>query len=143
MADLEIDRASMANLKAQFKRLKIEGGKSVFDGLVKFGNKIATTAQLRLTGRGHIVTSRLKNSISIQTQTKQHGAYTDNEGHVFNGNLSEPIGKDELLVGTNVEYAPKIEKMDSYLYWAVKNVDVRASLAKEMKNFIKFGSRLT
>jgi hypothetical protein len=30
---------------------------------------------------------------------------------------------DEGAVGTNVEYAGKIERLDSYLYWSAKNIN--------------------
>lgn len=139
---IEIDKASLAHLDSQLNKLKVEGEKSMFKAMIKLAYKIISTAQLRLTGRGHIVTSRLKNSLAVQTSTLTPPAYTDRLGHSFSAVLNEPIGTNELIAGTNVVYGPKIEQMDSFLYWALKNVDVERTLAQEMKDFMKFGEGL-
>jgi len=63
---INIDEASKLNLDKQFQALGTTiaeaGPKAIFKVLMK----IKTSAQLYLTGRGHIVTSRLKNSIYVQ-----------------------------------------------------------------------------
>ena len=69
--------------------------------------------------------------------------YQDNNGQTFNAQLrSVSLSKDDIAVGTNVEYAPKIEHQDSFLYWAMKNVDVTKSVADDMRNDLKFGKFL-
>ena len=145
---IEIDKASQRNIERQLEKLKAGTERSMYSAFIKVAMKIKTEAQLRLTGRGHIVTSRLKNSIYIKTKSLQPIpdntlTYQDNNGQTFNAQLrSVSLSKDDIAVGTNVEYAPKIEHQDSFLYWAMKNVDVTKSVADDMRNDLKFGKFL-
>jgi phage gpG-like protein len=176
---IEIDKASQDNLNRQFEALKVGAGRSMFSALMKVGFKIKTEAQLRLTGRGHIVTSRLKNSIFVKSKkmtdvlnSKNQLTYSDKDGKSYNSDLSTvSLNEGELAIGTNVEYAAAIEfgsrphvievknkKVlsngtqifgkrvnhpgfggDSYLYWALRNVDVLSNVGKDMQDDIKFG----
>lgn len=142
---IELDKASLNHLEKQFNALgttiKEASPKAIFKVLMK----IKTEAQLRLKGRNHIVTSRLRNSIfvkmnKIANTPDNQKSYTDKDGKRFNAELSTvKINSDnEGAVGTNVEYANKIEFMDSYLYWALRNVDIDKSVAEDIKNEIKF-----
>lgn len=137
---IELDKASLNNLNKQFNTLgttiKNAGAKAIFKVL----NKIKVEAQLRLKGRNHIVTSRLRNSIHVQTKKTKPTNYKDNDGKIFNADLKTVKIDNELegAVGTNVVYGSKIEFMDSYLYWALKNVDVSKGVGEDMKNEIKF-----
>ena len=64
-----------------------------------------------------VVTNRLRSSIHIETKAgyfednmrKTNGQYNDKHGTQFDGQLSQKPSPDEIFVGTNVEYAPKIE----------------------------------
>lgn len=146
---IELDPASKANLERQFAALGTTiaeaGTKAIFKILIK----IKTEAQLRLIGRGHIVTSRLANSMRVKMNgldNSQSKTYSDNSTppQTYNNELTTVNLKDNLegAVGTNVEYATKIELLDSYLYWALKNVDVTKGVMEDMQNDIKFGSKL-
>jgi len=146
-----IDQASQKHLNQQFELLKAGIGRSLYSSLAKVLMKIKTEAQLRLTGKGHIVTSRLKNSIYVKMKTPleipgEHGnskTYADKDGQTFSSELrSVNVGELEGAVGTNVEYGDKIETLDSYLYWAMKNVDVTKSVGDDMTNDLKFGKFL-
>lgn len=148
---ISIDKASQNNLNKQFEALKKGSDGSLYRALVKVLMKIKTEAQLRITGKGHIVTSRLKNSIYVKMKEPLEIAgtngnsrtYADKDGQTFSSELRSVSVKElEGAVGTNVEYADKIETMDSYLYWAMKNVDVMQSVAKDMTDDIKFGKFL-
>jgi hypothetical protein len=140
--------------------LKKDGGRSALSAVAKLAFKIKAEAQLRLKGKMHIVTSRLRNSIYVKANPPIHktgntetyknepptnGKYVKNfKQQTFDSDLkSVSVKETEFAIGTNVEYAPKIELMDSYLYWALKNVDIERSLAQDMKkdmeNAMKFG----
>ncbi len=146
--EISLDNRSRMHLNRQLDKLKIGVERSAFSALVKLLMKIKTEAQLRLTGRGHIVTSRLKNSIYVKTKKpinipENSKIYADNQGQTYNADLrSVRVGDLDGAVGTNVEYGPKIEHMDSYLYWALKHVDATRSLADDMQDDIKFGRAL-
>lgn len=177
---IEIDKASQENLNKQFEALKKGGSDSGFRAIVKVLFKIKSEAQLRLTGRGHIVTGRLKNSIYVKTKNptimpNNQLTYSDGKGKSYKSELSTVSLTDlEGAVGTNVEYAPAIElgsrphiieaknrkvlsngktffgkrvrhpgfAGDSFLYWAMKNVNVMESVANDMQNDLKFGKFL-
>lgn len=178
---IEIDKESQLNLQKQFDALKVGAGRSMFSAIVKVGFKIKSEAQLRLTGRGHIITSRLKNSIYVKTKkptiTQTNALnYSDGKGKTYKSDLTTvSLNDDELAIGTNVEYAAAIElgsrphiieaknkkvlsngktffgkrvnhpgyAGDSFLYWAMKNVNVMQSVAKDMTDDLKFGKMLS
>lgn len=136
---ISVDKASSNKLN---KNLEALGDVNWFEGIVMTLVKIKSLAQLRLTDKGHIITSRLKNSIYIKTP-KQSEANTiasrqgieNNRKYSWNSVGKQKGGsgdrdlstvnvkKDEGAVGTNVVYGGKIERMDSYLYWALKNIN--------------------
>jgi len=126
---IEIDKVSQANLNKAIRGLSDMEG-DFWKATVKVLFNIKALAQLRLTDRGHVVTSRLKNSIYVKTPKQEHAGaaennpvnYRDKDGKTYNADLlSVNLQKHEGATGTNVEYADKIERLDSYLYWAVKN----------------------
>lgn len=208
---IQVDDRSMKNIQDQFESLKVGGPASAYRALMKVAFKIKSEAQLRLTGRGHIITSRLKNSIFVKSKKmndvlKQGNAltYSDRKGNSYKSDLSTVnLGDNEFAIGTNVEYAAAIEfgstertieaksggvlswipkaagkmwitgknkstlksyykdkagantltnqrvfaksvrhpgfKGDSFLYWAMKNVNIMQSVSKDMTDDIKFG----
>lgn len=152
---ISIDQASQKHLNQQFELLKSGTERSLYSALAKVLMKIKTESQLRLTGKGHIVTSRLKNSIYVKMKkplelpasSGQLGGnsktYADKDGQTFSSELrSVSVGDLEGAVGTNVEYADKIETLDSFLYWGMKNVDITKSVGDDMTNDLKFGKFL-
>ena len=141
---IELDKDSLKHLEKQLDFLKKDSDSSISKALAKIGMRLKTTAQLRLKGRGHIVTSRLRNSIFVKgLRPLMSEGYSDNNGKTYNAQLPSVIlKKGEVAIGTNVDYAEKIEMMDSYLYWATKNIDIATDLGNELKNFMKFGKGL-
>ena len=98
----------------------------------KVGLLIQSAAKLRLKEMKHYITGRLASSIHSEVK---EGIVQDNgevsattfdykaevSGEMFDGTLHEEIAPLELIVGTNVEYAEKIEvKYDSYLRFAAE-----------------------
>lgn len=85
--------------------------------------EIETKAKLKLTRDGHVDTGRLRTSI-----------HTEYEGtrRILPGRLEGPLG---VIVGTNVEYAIYVERIDSYLIWAFKKA--HPILIREVQNAIR------
>jgi hypothetical protein len=145
---ISIDSSSLAHLQNQMRLLQAHGNRSLYNSLVKLAFKIKTEAQERLKGQRHVVTSRLRNSIYVQANDpnkvntpNNKPNYQDKNSNTFNSQLqSVGLTDTELAVGTNVEYAPLIESYDSYLYWAMRNVNVEQSVAQDMRDFMKFGT---
>lgn len=55
-------------------------------------------------------TGRLRASIYTKWVKEQQHLYTDGQGNNFNGTLEEKVDLNTILVGTNVNYAPKINR---------------------------------
>ena len=98
--------------------------------------------------------TKFKNGMSKQ-YTPESETYSDNEGNTFDGTLSGKLTIDSVIVGTNVEYAEKINRIGGggenskrtvggmkrskgygkgFFDNAVKNGEMR--LLAEMKNLI-------
>jgi hypothetical protein len=70
----------------------------------------ALDLQARIQRRTPVLTGRLRNSIhTVPPNSSDRFRYTDNSGKSFNGSLGVSTGPGEVIVGTNVEYAPVIE----------------------------------
>lgn len=108
---IEIDRESQRNIDKQFELLKKGAGRSMYSALMKVAFKIKSEAQLRLTGRGHIISSRLKNSMFVKALNQvDNVTYSDTKGKSYNADLTTVnLKSDEFAIGTNVEYAEAIE----------------------------------
>ena len=144
MVSIEIDQKSFDNLNKQMEILKEGTPRSLYSALTKIGYKIKSEAQIRLRGKNHIVTSRLRNSLFVKTKSKDSLSYQDSKGHSFVSDLrSIRVDENEIAIGTNVEYAEKIENLDSYIQWATMNVDISKSVQDDMQktieNMMKFG----
>jgi hypothetical protein len=77
-------------------------------------------AKKKITADEHIDTGRLRASIHPVPvgQTDSSFNYSDNEGNSFDGATNVDNDSEEGSVVTNVEYGPKIEAMDSFMFWA-------------------------
>lgn len=111
----ELEAASKRNLDKQLGKLKKQAPKTVFKGLVQFLFDIKTLAQLKLKRDGHIITSRLRNSLFVKTLNQiyaKRGGNKDNysaEGKTYKSDLDVKLKEGEAAIGTNVEYAGAIE----------------------------------
>jgi len=136
--DVTLDPKSLQNV---LKRLqKIErvlnpAPRTPLGDLVKItALDIATNAKKRTP----VITGRLRSSIHPKFKPTETFIYSDNEGKTYTDSLKEPIeeGK-EAVVGTNVDYAFKIENSRGFLYGGVKDSEPKLkrrleSLAKQV-----------
>jgi hypothetical protein len=126
IAGIEIGQNDQRALFSNLDMAKVNIPKICYDGLVRYLLFAKMNAQNKLKSDRHIVTSRLRNSIYVQhnsNNNKQSKSYSDNEGKTFNAEMSVPLRPDEAAFGTNVDYAEKIERLDSFIYWGFKNAD--------------------
>jgi phage gpG-like protein len=72
-------------------------------------------------GRSPVRTGRLRSSIHIETKKTTSHDYRDYNGKKFTGKLSVQIGDNSAVVGTNVEYAKKMEDRDGFLSISAEN----------------------
>lgn len=77
--------------------------------------ELETPAKETLTSDGHIDTGRLRSSIYTKYKGHESKRYSDHEGNGFVCNINVPVKDMQISVGTDVPYAKKIEKLDSYL----------------------------
>lgn len=141
-ATMELQQLGYNNLKKNIKKVRENSDMSAMKGLMKFLYQIKLLAQQKLKSDGHVVTSRLRNSIYVQTPVKGNSSYSDENGGTFDAEMKTlGLKHNEAAVGTNVEYANKIEYYhDSFLYWGMKNADVNKigkEIAKELLNGVK------
>lgn len=145
---LELQNAGYLNMQKQFKKIE-SNSDNAFRSVVKLLFNIKTIAQQKLKSDTHIVTSRLRNSIYVQTPNQKfanedgnRSTYTDKLKNSFDSELKGvSLENNNGIVGTNVEYAEKIEfNHDSFLYYALKHADVDRmgrDIAKELLKGIK------
>lgn len=70
--------------------------------------------------RSPVDTGRLRSSIHPKFKPSESFIYTDNGGKVHQGGLKEPVEEGKVVVvGTNVEYAMKMETRSGYLHGGV------------------------
>ena len=99
-----------------------------------------TWAKNKLTGDGHIDTGRLRSSIHVEDKNVSNFSYKDKTGNTFDGKFLGKIdSEDELLMGTNVDYSVKIERIDPFIKPAGENMRAKykTNVAKAMKKHIK------
>lgn len=111
---LEVENEGLLNVQKQLSILKAGAVRSAYSALMKTAFKIKSEAQNRLKGRGHIITSRLRNSLHVQGEgsniADNKETYSDEKGKSYISILNTAtLAKGEIAVGTNVEYASSIE----------------------------------
>jgi hypothetical protein len=102
---------------------------------------IESVAKNRLTTKQHVVTGRLRASIHTRyaNYNNTHG-YRNLLGESFNDRLKiKPIEKPtyfEAYVGTSVNYAGKIERLDAYLYpsFLTASRDLKKNVKRYLNN---------
>ena len=142
-ATIQVDPISAKRLNKRFKKLSTAYPEETFRAIVKILFDIKLIAQKKIKADGHIVTSRLRNSLFVKTPNQKFAkrstnkkTYNDNDGKSFDGDLNINLRGAEGAVGTNVVYARKIEKLDSYLGYAAKTVNVNKRL-QEIPNAVQ------
>jgi len=88
-----------------------------FDSLTK-EVQVAMIDELRVTGfmiesaykiGVPVDTGRLRSSIHTEHSDQTSFSYSDSEGNTYNGSLGYRLKPTQVIIGTNVEYAEKIE----------------------------------
>lgn len=128
---ISLDPISHKKLDKRFRILEKAYPEETFRAVVAILFDIKRLAQVKIKRDGHIVTSRLRNSIFVKTIRQKFAnrqsnkrIYSDAIGNSFDGNININLKDFEGAVGTNVIYGQKIEDLDSYLEWGARNVDV-------------------
>ena len=122
MISVEIDKASAERVNRDLKRYGMAAAKAVMDAILRTAYAIETDAKNRLNGKlgsaRHWVTGRLASSVHVETdRINSFVPITDSKSG--DRSLNAPVSGAEALVGTNVEYAHKIEfDYDSFLQFA-------------------------
>lgn len=122
MISIEIDTISYAGLKDDFDQYGIAAGKAIMRAVLSTGLYIKKIAKGRLHGwfgsKKHIVTARLVTSVHMETDNRN--TFKAKEySEAGDGTFNTQAGALEAIVGTNVEYGPKIEfEYDQYLGFA-------------------------
>lgn len=99
--DLEI-----TNLVKKFKEMPMEVQKAMIDELFITGLMIESSYKISVP----VDTGRLQSSIHTETANKRTFNYSDSTGQTYIGKFSiDRLEKTQVAVGTNVEYAQKIE----------------------------------
>lgn len=93
--------------------------------------EVETPAKETLTNDGHVDSGRLRSSVYTKYKGNEAKRYSDNDGNGFVCNLNVPVKDMQISVGTDVPYAQKIEKLDSYL---IKNYNKAKPKFKENVN---------
>jgi hypothetical protein len=139
----ELEKSGLRNLSNQFGIIKKRYPEKTFEMIVKLLFDIKFLAQKKLRKDKHIVTSRLRNSIYVQTvegklsdKPLNRPTYTDKEGNQYKSGIDVSLKGEEGAIGTNVIYAGKIERIDSFIYWGTKHVNVEKRVSELSKDLL-------
>jgi hypothetical protein len=89
----------------KFDSLTAEVQQAMIDELRVTGFMIETAYKIGVP----TVTARLKTSIHTEHSDLTSFSYSDMNGNTYNGSLGYKLERTQVIVGTNVEYASKIE----------------------------------
>ena len=123
--DVVIEVINLKEVTADMRKFGRESLQAIKNAVYTTGLGIATIAKGRLNGSlgsvRHWVSGRLASSVHMET--KGTNTFTPiKDSQAGDGELNIPFEEDEAIVGTNVEYAPKIEfEYDSFLRFAGEN----------------------
>lgn len=105
----------LKNIKGKEKEiLKVAKAALIESALID----IETVAKQKLTKDKHILTGRLRASIHTTFKGKSPYGYLDMQGNAYRSNLNVKKTDMNVFVGTDVVYARKIERLDTYLVYA-------------------------
>ena len=128
MSNLKVSVSGVEKVNARLKKVEEDIAEGVMRELKTIALvDIETVAKQRLTERKHVDTGRLR--ASIHTEYNGEAEFNGVKGNTYStplpkknqpgsldGRLSDKAGPFEIFVGTNVEYAKKMERYDAYLF---------------------------
>ena len=138
-------------------RVKIEGIPKITKNMDKWEEKILkvahgaviksakidveTGAKKKITQDKHIDTGRLRASIHSSYKGNEIYTYSDNEGNSFTSRVDVRYKEYNVFVSSDVEYANKIEMIDSYLFYAFKmgKNNLPKRIQKDVKKLLNRG----
>jgi len=140
---IEFDKESKKKFDKNMDLYAKKYPEETWKAIVKILFDIKLLAQRKIKADKHIITNRLRSSIFVKTPGQQYAQtstnaipYSDDTGRSFKRGLDVDLKKFEGAVGTNVEYAIFVEKIDSYLQYAFDSVDMDKRF-DEIKNSVK------
>lgn len=116
---IRLENKSIKETFSQLNHLAKLAPKEAFKGLKSIAIEIVNNAQNKLKSDRHIITGRLRNSITTYFRGKKKDTYKDDDGKTYSSKIALPLLESEVAAGTNVEYALDIEKKDSFLNHAI------------------------
>jgi len=140
MSNIEVTSESTRELFKHFDELKKSAPRIAYKWLKALGREMVNLAQDKLKDDAHIITARLRNSITEWYKRQRQREYSwrsvkkgqsieggniaksDIEGGTAPNPTPIPLDDYEVAVGTTVNYAQNIENRDSFLGYAVNNI---------------------
>lgn len=120
---IAVNLRGLGNIQRRFKRMPPQLRQKISQTIRQTAiTKIETVAKNKLTSDKHVDTGRLRASIHTEYKGTRR---------ILPGKISDELG---CLVGTNVEYAKYVERLDSYLIYAYKKA--RPVLIKRVREAI-------
>ncbi len=135
MIKVDIPQKEINKLLRDLTKYGQEQEQKTKDNLHESGLKIESDAKMDITRNSHVDTGRLRSSVHMESnQINRNYTYSDNAGNSFNGSLGVNPDELEVYVGTNVEYAESIRKIDDFLfpYAEKERVDLIRRLKKQL-----------
>src|SRR5690554_1303384 len=117
MIEAKFTDESIKNVLKDLQKLGESVAKKTKDNLHEAGINIESGAKEKITADGHVDTGRLRSSIHYESSTVNKAfRYSDENGNSYDGTLGVDPSEFEVYVGTNVEYADKIRRIDDFLF---------------------------
>ena len=122
---VSIELTNMKEVNRSFRQYGNKAVNAIRKAVLRTGLAAETDGKMRLNGElgsgRHWVTGRLGTSVHMETKEKNTFKAVENS-KAKDGRLNVPVEDLEAVVGSNVEYGPKIEfDYDSFIRWAGEN----------------------
>lgn len=136
MIKVEVDNTDIDKLIKKLGKYGDDQKKKTKDNLHEAGLNVETEAKLDLTRNSHVDTGRLRSSVHMESNSVNRSfTYSDDTGGSYDGTLGVSPDEMEVYVGTNVEYAEKIRRLDDYLFPPAEAE--RSELIKRLKKQLR------
>lgn len=138
MIEAKFTDKSINNVLKDLQKLGDKVAKSTKDNLHEAGINIESASKKKITSDDHVDTGRLRSSIHYESSTVNKAfKYTDDNGNSFSGSLNVSPDDLEVFVGTNVDYAENIRKIDDFLFppAEAEKADLLKRLKKDYATF--------